>query len=342
MIVSNDFPLISLIVPVYNVENYISECLISIKRQTYPNIEIVIVIDGATDGSCRIAREISKGDKRFIIHEQANKGVGAARNTGIALAHGKFVLFIDPDDWIVPDYVETLFGGQLNNDASLVICGYNKIFVRQNGRCKKYPVSPVSAVYNGIAEARQKYLELLEANLIASPWGKLYKMEIIKKNNVCFPSYHRMQDIVFNCRYYNHISNVKVIPYIGYNYRVEYEKRLRRTSSKNSQTLIILIYDEMRMFLEMKWKLGKDRRLETYLLNYVIAGVERNRLFHIEQKELLHNRNLQKIVRASRPHSSIKKIFRFLFIRKKAYWIDVMTGAKIKIKKLLIAVLCNE
>ncbi len=324
-------PLISLIVPVYNVERYVSKCLESIKQQTYPNIEIIVIIDGATDDSCRIVYETSRGDGRFVIHEQTNCGVGIARNVGISLAHGEFIAFVDPDDWIAPDYVETIFNAQSDRGADIVICGYRKVSVRRNRIWRIHAVSPKETICNGAESTRRKYLDLLHAGLIAAPWGKLYKTEIIRKHHILFPDFHRMQDMVFNYRYYNFISTIHTISYIGYNYRIEYEKRLCRMNAQNSR-ILVLIYGEIQMFLN-EWGIDRDGCIETYLLGFIIAEVEKNRICHISQEELLNNQEIQKIVYASRPKSITKKMFRFFFLRKKVYWLNLMTDLKIKIKR---------
>ena len=329
-----DFPLISLIVPTYNVERYLPECLEAIRRQSYSNIEVVIVIDGATDGSCDIARKISGTDGRFFVYEQANRGVGAARNTGIALSHGDFIAFVDPDDWIDENYIETLYLAQRHQNADIVICGYDRVLFRQNNDCRTRTVSPDPAAYFGTASVRRQYMNLLDARLIVSPWAKLYRSEIIRTGQVAFPELNRLEDIVFNYRYYNHVSAVQVIPYAGYRYRIEYENRLNRIDSRHNRTLAFL-YDEIRT-LHGNWGLKVDTRLATFLLNYIIAIAERNRLCRKGSEELLSDRDLQRIVRLSRPASPVKKTFRFFFLRKNAHWLNAMTDLKIRIKKFLV------
>lgn len=331
---ADNSPLVSLIVPAYNVGRYISGCLESIRRQTYQNIEVITVIDGATDDSCRKAREAGRGDGRFTVLEQENRGVGAARNVGLSLSHGEFIAFVDPDDWIAPDYVETLLNAQAGHDADIVACGYDKVYAGGSNGTRVRTVSPRPAVYMGAAAARQRYMDLLYGGIIAAPWGKLYRAEIIRKNNVAFPDYHRMQDIVFNYRYYSHVSVVSVIPYAGYSYLIEYERRLCRMNGRNSQ-IIVAIYEEMRALLGDEWGVLDGGRLETYLLGFVIAEAERNRICRTGQEELLHSRGIRRIVLAARPGSVTKRMFRLLFLRKDARWLDMMMGLKISMKRHL-------
>ena len=100
---------ITVIVPVYNVESYLRKCLDSIIAQTYKNIEIVVVNDGSTDASAEICKEFVEIDHRIIYIEQENSGLSAARNTGLENMSGDYVTFVDSDDWIELDYVETLY-----------------------------------------------------------------------------------------------------------------------------------------------------------------------------------------------------------------------------------------
>ena len=99
---------ISVIVPVYNVEQYLPQCLDSIINQTYKNLEIICVDDGSPDNSGKILDEYAKKDKRIKVIHQENQGVSVARNTGLDNATGKYIGFVDPDDWIEADYYETL------------------------------------------------------------------------------------------------------------------------------------------------------------------------------------------------------------------------------------------
>lgn len=124
----NNNPLISVILPVYNVEKYILQCLESISNQTYTKLEVIIVVDGATDKSYKIAKDYLEKDNRFHLIYQENAGSGPARNNGLNHANGEFVIFIDPDDWIKNDYIETLYKIYLANNVDLVITSGTDIF----------------------------------------------------------------------------------------------------------------------------------------------------------------------------------------------------------------------
>ncbi|HAP8915983.1 TPA: glycosyltransferase family 2 protein, partial [Enterococcus faecium] len=118
---------ISVIVPAYNVENYLENCLESISNQTHSNIEIIVVDDGSPDRSGEIAEEYKKKDMRLKVIHQVNGGLSAARNSGLDSATGDFVCFIDSDDWIEPDYLELLYFGTQTYGADISVLKIKKI-----------------------------------------------------------------------------------------------------------------------------------------------------------------------------------------------------------------------
>ena len=120
--------LISVIVPIYNVEKYLNKCIDSIINQTYKNLEIILVDDGSPDNSGNICDEYSKKDNRIKVIHKENGGVSSARNVGINNATGNWISFIDSDDWIEENYFEILLNKAKNENADIVICGYNRIW----------------------------------------------------------------------------------------------------------------------------------------------------------------------------------------------------------------------
>ena len=120
---NNNESLVSIIVPVYNVEKYLRKCLDSIVNQTYKNIEVICVDDGSPDNSIDILREYRAKDDRVTIIRQKNKGLSGARNTGIKNATGKYIMFIDSDDWVELNMVELMTKKMDNKNLELAVCG---------------------------------------------------------------------------------------------------------------------------------------------------------------------------------------------------------------------------
>lgn len=162
-------PLISIIMPVYNVEKYIGKCLDSILAQTYPNIEIILVDDASTDDSGRICDSYAAGDCRIqVIHFPENRGPSAARNEGVCQGKGEFISFVDSDDSVEPDLLEKLYQSLKESGADMSACGADGI------RLKSGP----AAVYSQ-REAICCLARGIPFNHV--PWGKLYRAGLLKQ-----------------------------------------------------------------------------------------------------------------------------------------------------------------
>lgn len=177
---------ISVIIPVYNVERYLRECVDSIINQTYKNLEIILVNDGSTDESGRICNEYAKQDNRIKVYHKENGGASCSRNYGLAKATGELITFVDSDDWVVEDYVEILYKEQQKADADIVIGNYLK-YNESDGKFYYYvldesflieEVNPIDSV---IRQSAWKHNTSAFIVLV----GKLFKKEIF--NNIHYP-----------------------------------------------------------------------------------------------------------------------------------------------------------
>jgi glycosyltransferase involved in cell wall biosynthesis len=168
--------MISVIIPIYNVEKYLRQCLDSVVNQTYKNIEIILVDDGSTDGSYSIAKEYADKDARIKLFKQENSGQGAARNFGIKEAKGEYITFVDSDDYIDVNMLSTMISYMADND---IVC------------CKEYIVGKHSGEHDDFfSNNLNKSIIINENNITNIPsvvWGKLYKLNILKDNKIFFP-----------------------------------------------------------------------------------------------------------------------------------------------------------
>ena len=177
--------MISVIVPVYNVEKYISQCLESIINQSYQDLEIIVVDDGSTDNSGTICDEFAEKDKRIIVYHTENHGLSAARNYGIDHLQGEWLMFVDSDDWVSPKFCERAYEVARKNNADLVI------FQKENTK------------ENGIIQRKKRYKITDSANLITCEeaidggsvyaWNKMYKRELF--SDIRYPEDHVFEDI---------------------------------------------------------------------------------------------------------------------------------------------------
>ena len=173
-------PLVSIIVPVYNSEKYLSACLESIINQTYPHLEIILINDGSTDGSLKIINQFIKKDSRIKLIDQKNQGQSAARNQGLRLATGEFISFIDSDDYIKPSFIEKLLiPFQKDQTVSLTICGIHRRFLNNNHTENLY-LSPITKKLKH--ESKKAYILrlLLKDGRLYSSVNKLYQAKIAK------------------------------------------------------------------------------------------------------------------------------------------------------------------
>ena len=178
-------PLISVIVPVYNVEKYIGKCLESICCQTYSNLEIIVVNDGSTDNSRQIVLQWTEKDKRIVFLEQQNSGVSVARNLGIEKAHGEYIAFVDSDDYIADNMYMELYHLLKKSNCNMVVCGY--MAVDDDGK-------PINEKYGDPKEkiySEEEYLWTMQDNVrihtsFICPWNKLYLKSLF--DDIRFPA----------------------------------------------------------------------------------------------------------------------------------------------------------
>lgn len=196
--------LISVIVPVYNVESYLRKCLDSIVGQTYKKLEIILVDDGSTDGSGSICDEYAKEDHRIKVIHKDNDGVSSARNIGIDNVKGKYILFVDADDIVNERYVEILYIELLKHKVDIVFCGIKSIYVKSG----EETIIGVKKEFQG--NINKDFIKFYRKNLFlitAGPYAKIYKANIIKSNNLKFDeSYNNVEDYLFNLQYYSFIK----------------------------------------------------------------------------------------------------------------------------------------
>lgn len=171
-------PKISVIVPIYNTESYLKECLDSIINQTLLDIEIILINDGSTDNSSIIMKEFKEKDSRIIIINQKNQGQGEARNVGIKLAKAPYLAFVDSDDIIHPKMLEKLYSKILLDNSDIVKCTYtrelNNFFTNENYKTINF-------------NTKDKYFkEILSINYLSLIWDGLYKKNLFTKNHLFF------------------------------------------------------------------------------------------------------------------------------------------------------------
>ena len=176
-----DNPLISIIIPAYNAEKYIEECVNSTISQTYKNIEIIVVNDGSTDQTADIISALAKKDNRIKLFNKTNGGVSSARNYGIEKSRGEYIFFIDSDDFIDPNCVEYYYSlvKKFNAEISIVPMP-KKIKTGENN------VATTENLPEKVISGKQAFLDMLYYKIVISSWGKMFSRKLIEENHIRF------------------------------------------------------------------------------------------------------------------------------------------------------------
>lgn len=201
--------LVSIIVPVYNVENYLSRGIDSLLCQTYSNIEIILVNDGSTDNSRNICEKYQNADSRVRLISQKNKGLSGARNTGIAQANGEYIMFMDSDDYVAEDIVELLL--KEIGESTFSMCFPYIVNEGKNAENSGAEFKPTE-----IISRKDFFKRALKDEYWFSACAKLYKKSLFEK--AMFPNGKIHEDIFFFCSIFNEIENVAVVNSYKYFY----------------------------------------------------------------------------------------------------------------------------
>ncbi|MDR1560161.1 MAG: glycosyltransferase [Clostridiales bacterium] len=239
MSASPEFPLISVIVPVYNVERYIRRALKCLAEQDYSPIEFILVDDGSPDGCPDICDEYAAKDSRFRVIHQRNKGPSAARNAGLDVSRGRYITFADSDDWTEPDMYSSLYEALAEIDAEISICGH---FEENPGGRGKTRVLPVGFM----AISRESALEYLvkHATFEGYTWNKLISADLINRSGengtpLRFHSdVHICEDVLFFCRCFINTDAVIYLPRPLYHYVIHEGSLLRSYNAKRKTELL--------------------------------------------------------------------------------------------------------
>jgi glycosyltransferase involved in cell wall biosynthesis len=217
--------LISIVIPVYNVSQYLDKCLDSVIKQTYENIEIICVENNSTDDSAAKLMQLAKKDDRIITAHSPIQGLSATRNVGIKLSTGKYLSFLDSDDIIDKDYILELYNSIIKNNSDVAICNVSLLDNQTNIiDYEKDPYFNMKEIYN-----HKIYTECLDISLIlhskfpmipVMAWGKLFKTNTLKDNNINF-----VEGLYFEDQMFTHelIFNIKYVSFVNkflYIYRV--------------------------------------------------------------------------------------------------------------------------
>lgn len=256
--------LVSIIIPVYNVEKYIENCLKSIIKQTYKNLEIILIDDGSNDCSVKIIEKYI-GDKRIKLIKQKNKGVSAARNIGIKKAKGKYLMFVDSDDWLDLNCIEKCINFMEKNGLEIVLFSrkdeYEEKTVAKELFLEEFILKEKSTIENiffrrYFGPYKEELKECLEIEKLNTVWGKIYSKKIIttKFKDIKIVG---SEDCIFNLEIFFNVNKIGYVQGIYYHYRKSNMSSITKTYKKNLYVQFRNMYKIMEKYIELK-KLPKN------------------------------------------------------------------------------------
>ena len=275
--------LISIIIPVYNVEQYLNRCIDSLIAQTYHNIEIILVDDGSTDSSSKIVDEYLSKDNRIRVIHKKNGGLSDARNKGIEISKGKYLTFVDSDDYVTKTYVETLYSTIIEYSADISICSYQVKY--ETGQTLKKGKNKKGVYTTEEALKRMLY----HKDFDVSAWAKLYRKELF--NGIFFPKGRLFEDAATT---YKLIMKSKKI---SFNLKEEYYYIIRDKSittngfSLKKMDLIIStqeMYNDISSSYPKLKRAAKRRLVYAYLstLSQLVQSNDKNSKYAVQEKQI--------------------------------------------------------
>lgn len=260
-------PKISIIVPVYNAENYLDDCVRSILNQTYTNIELILVNDGSRDNSHLICEKYAcRENVKYILKK--NGGASSARNLGIKNASGKFVTFVDADDFISNTMIDELYQNLIVNNAEVACCGFKKYF--DENHIYNYAVIDVKGK-DPLQTHKMIFEELIGGRGCGSPVCKLYNLDIIIRNNIYFDeTISNNEDVLFNLAYFKNIKRAIFLDLYPYYYR-KGQDSLSSGYLRSWRSLCVDIFNAKKKILGDDLCVDQERLLQHswFLLNLI-------------------------------------------------------------------------
>ena len=310
---------VSVIVPVYNIANYLAECLDSLINQTYRKLEIIVVDDGSTDASSQIADDYGKKDSRIKVIHQKNSGLSAARNAGLEVITGEYVAFLDGDDWVESNWIATQLETIEHEDADVSICGYEAVY--QNTRIRNKSV-PAHSVLNDYEDKKKLALGLDEwagsTYAHSAVWKLLIKKECLIDSVTGKPllfivdrSYS--EDLLYSLQVYKNAGRVAFNSHGLYNYRQ------RTTSLASALRFCFKVMHEYMLIAQMGLMSDAD------LLREEVLWLDRISLVNPKTLAPWEKEVFQKVISTCRNNAEVlykmnlslpRKLFAWLYLSK--------------------------
>ena len=261
-------PIVSVIIPVYNQEKYLEECLKSVCQQTLQNLEIICIDDGSTDSSLSILKEYQNQDSRIKVLSQQNGGAGTARNLGMKHASGTYLSFLDSDDCFVPAMLETMVTDIENNNSDVVVCR-SDCFDTESKKVTPMPWSiredllPPKTVFN----SKDIYKDFFEL-FVWWPWDKLFRKSFIDSLKIYYQNLRTTNDLFFVCASVLMAERISCIPDILVHQRINLKTSLSSTREKSWDNFLSALTNLKEFIIEKNIYTQFQQDFINYCLNF--------------------------------------------------------------------------
>lgn len=244
-------PSVSIVVPIYNVEQYLEKCFNSLINQTYGQIEVILVNDGSTDGSGALADTLAKKSKKALAIHKKNGGLSDARNAGMKIAKGEYITFIDSDDYVDATFVEVLVKAAQENNADISQC--------DNSR---KPENLGSGSGKAITlTGKDAFIELMKYKTVSpTAWGKLYKTALFVDNNLEFPVGRLHEDTAVLYKLIYSAKNVTCVDRVLYYYRINENSIMTASYTDRHYDSVVKYHEELDEFITEN-KIAIDKKV---------------------------------------------------------------------------------
>lgn len=251
---------VSIIVPVFQVEQYLRQCVDSILAQTFTDFELILVDDGSTDQSGAICDEYAGKDARVSVIHTENRGAAAARNTGLDRATGYYIAFVDSDDTIVETMLERMVQVIRDSDCDLVVCNFCHVFSKEQDNFAP-PLQEMTLSGREIL-ASQKLTKNYGVWTVV--WNKLYKRTVLE--SLRFPEGKYFEDEIFSDQLYLRCNSVRVLPDVLYDYRVWENSTMNTQKARNYLDLLDIFQARIALYLEQALPVDEVYKILVFLL----------------------------------------------------------------------------
>lgn len=252
-------PLVSIIVPVYNAEMYLEQCVDSLLQQTYQNVEIILVDDGSTDRSGNMCDIYAEKESRVKVYHQENSGQAVARNVALTVAEGDYVIYVDSDDYVRIDYVEKLLELVFEYRVDIIQCYAQKFW--ENGKAETLKIKENKVQIYTASEALREFC--YQRKFYAGPCAKIIRKELME--GLEFPSNMGYEDLAIMYRLIGKASRIALAPEVMYFYRQHINSTMHTVFS-DKKVDRIRIAEEMKSYIEQNYPENRQAMKTRYLL----------------------------------------------------------------------------